>query len=332
MLRVKGSGMKRTGHALIRLMEADGVEIPMSKEPIKRMPCIRRDHQQESPMWIQVVEGTFNCTVCGFSGNAYTYLREVRGMKSPRACRRILREGFGWRIERIKISELQYYQQKRAEQGMPPLLEHADPDRSRPWDVVARYEYRNLNGRLTNFIHRYAESPYRANSRKYEREFTPATAPLTEEIRGGFWLSDPLNGALPERDRVLERPLYRLPFRRGATIWVVSSEHAADALAEMAPELDFTTVCRTIPPAHLYDYDLQPLKGHDVWCIASQLQGSKASMKRLSERLRKELGCRTALVLPDGRGKVTIDQIIPAGWGAVRDWVYTKVVDTTIVD
>ena len=252
-------------------------------------------------------------------------------MKSPRACRRMLK-GFGWRIERIKRAELQYYQQKRVEQGMPPLLEQADPDPARPWPVVARYEYRNLQGRLTNSIHRYVEYPSRRHSRKYEREFTPATAPLTEEIRGGFWLSDPLNGALPERDRVRERPLYRLPFRPRSTIWVVSSEFAVDALAEMAPDKDFTTVCRTIPPTHLYDYDLEPLKGHDVWCVASQFQGSKASMKRLSERLRKELGCRTALVLPDGRGRVTIDQIIPAGWDAVRNWVYTYVQDSTIVE
>ena len=323
--------MKCTGTALIRLMEEDGVEIPSSMEPIRRMSCFRTDHQQAFPMWLQVVEGSFNCAVCGFSGDAYTYLREVRGVKSPRACRRMLKV-FGWPINRIKRSELRYYQQKRTEQGMPPLLEHADPDPSRSWPVVARYEYRNLNGRLTNFIHRYAEYPSRTRSRKYEREFTPATEPLTEEIRGGFWLSDPLNGALPERDRVRERPLYRLPFRRGSTIWVVSSEHAADALAEMAPDRDFTTVYRTIRPAYLYDYDLQPLKGHDVWCIASQLQGSKASMKLLSERLRNELGCRTALVLPDGRGKVTIDQIIPARWPAVQNWVYTQVTDSTIVD
>ena len=59
MLRIKGSGVKRTGMALLRLMEADGVEIPMIMEPIRRIPCIRRDHPQASPMWLHVVEDTF---------------------------------------------------------------------------------------------------------------------------------------------------------------------------------------------------------------------------------------------------------------------------------
>lgn len=323
--------MKRTGLALLRLMAADGVKIPSGEKPIRRMSCFHAAHRQASPMWINLVEGTFKCAVCGFSGDAYTYLGDVRRMKSPRKRRRLL-AALNWRRDQIKRSELQYYQQKRAEQGMPPLLAEPAPTPSRPWPVVARYEYRNLQGRLTNFIHRYVEYPYRTISRKYEREFTPATASLTEEIPGGVWLSDPLNGALPEQDRVRERPLYRLPFRPGSTIWVVSSEHAADALAEMAPALDFTTVCRAIRKADLYDYDLEPLKDHDVWCIASQLQGSKASMEVLSERLRTELGCRTALVLPNSRGKVTIDRIIPAGWDTVQSWVYMKLVDTTIVD
>ena len=323
--------MKRTGTALLTLLEEDGVEIPMGEEPIRRIPCIRRDHQQESPMWVHVVMGTFHCAVCGFAGDAYTYLGDIREIKSPRKRRRLLK-GFGWPLNRIKRAELQYYQQKRAEQGLPPLLPALEPEKQRQWTVVGRYEYRTQSGRLVSVILRFAEFPNRASTRKYEREYTPVVTPVGEIMEEGFWLSDPLNGALPERDRVLARPLYRLPFRPGSTIWVVSSEFAADALTEMAPELDFTTVCRTIPPAHLYDYDLQPLKGRDVWCVASQLQGSKARMKLLSERLRTELGCRTALVLPHGRGKVTIDQIIPAGWGAVQDWVYTKVVDTTIGD
>ena len=323
--------MKRTGMALVRLMEEDGLEIPTGESPIRRLPCFRAEHAQESPMWVNVTEGSFHCAACNWGGDAYTYLGDVRGIKSPRARRRLLTV-FGWRTDRIKLSELRYYQQKRAEKGMPPLLAEAAPDRSRPWPVVARYEYRNLNGRLTNFVLVRAERPYRPTSRTYQREYTPATAPLTEEIRGGFWLSDPLNGALPERDRVLERPLYRLPFRAGSTIWVVSSEHAADALADMVPDLDFTTVCRFTPQSRLYDYDLKPLKGHDVWCIASQLSNSKMIMKVLSERLRKELGCRTALVLPEGRGKVAIDQIIPARWPAVQDWVYSRVKDSTIVD
>ena len=199
-------------------------------------------------------------------------------------------KGFGWPISRIKRAELQYYQQKRAEQGLPPLLPAPEPEKQRQWTVVGRYEYRTPSGRLVSVILRFAQFPNRPSTRKYEREYTPVVTPVGEIMEEGFWLSDPLNGALPERDRVLARPLYRLPFRPGSTIWVVSSEFAADALAEMAPDKDFTTVCRTIPPAHLCDYDLAPLKGHDVWCVASQLQGSKARMKLLSERLRNELG------------------------------------------
>ena len=145
-----------------------------------------------------------------------------------------------------------------------------------------------------------------------------------------MWLSDPINMALPDEDRVAKRPLYRLPFREGKAVWVVESEHAANALAEMAPDIDFTTVCRNIPAAKLYDYDLTPFKGHDVWCVASQLSTSKTMMKVLSERLRKELKCRTALVLPPGRGKVGLNQIIPAQWPAVQDWVYARVAKSNI--
>ena len=72
--------IKHTGMALVRLMEEDGVEIPSSEEPIRRMPCFRTDHQQESPRWLHV----FNGAVCGFSGDAYTYLGAVRGIRSPR--------------------------------------------------------------------------------------------------------------------------------------------------------------------------------------------------------------------------------------------------------
>ena len=55
--------MKRSGMALVRLMEEDGLEIPASPDPIRRMACFRTEHQYFSPLWINVVEGTFSCKV-----------------------------------------------------------------------------------------------------------------------------------------------------------------------------------------------------------------------------------------------------------------------------
>ena len=278
------------------------------------------DPERPRPFWIDQSRGRYVCHGCGLTGDAYAYLCDVRKWK-PEEARRQLRH-YRWTDRRIAASEDAYAAMLSRQAGLPRWFEEITPQpQATHWPLVRHHDYRNPHGRLVSRVTVWQAVPGSDTSRHVHREWTPATR------KGGWWLSSPLNPALPAADRVDKRPLYRLPrlpAEHDGPVWIVASEQLVDALHLIRPaevNTAITTVCRAQPQRHFADLHLSPLYRKSVFCIAKQTARSRKGMRELATLLREQHQARPTLVLPEGEGGWNLLAQIPTGWPALEAFV-----------
>lgn len=322
---------ERAPSALLHMLAEDGIALPASDDRLVPVACFTGTHpspdDQPLPMWIDTTAGRYGCQVCGVQGEALTYLLDQRGFIRRRARRRL--EQYGWSDTRIRLAEAAYYERLRSKET-PPYYDEISPGatRARTWPLVAAYDYRDYHDTLISRVTRWSKAPnFPLTTPHYHREWTPA------HEQGGWWLSDPINPALPAADRVNRRPLYRIGrdlalADKARLIWVVPSEQVVEALLHIAPPeegIAFTTACRALRQARFNDIDLEPLRGKTVWLVADQRSDSRRSMTELAELLRDSFQAQPLLSYPAGRGDFVMSRTLHLGWEALNAFVHTNI-------
>ena len=311
--------------ALLDLLAEDGIAVPLELDDECRIECPAPWHapdpERPRPFWIDQASGRYVCHGCGLTGDAYAYLCNVRQWK-PEKARHRLRRFYRWTERRIAASMNTYTVMLSRRAGLPQWFEEITPQpQATHWPLVRQHDYRNPHGRLISRVTVWQLVPGSDISRHVHREWTPATQ------QGGWWLSSPLNPALPAADRVDKRPLYRLPrlpAEHDGPVWVVASEQLVDALHLIRPatvSTAITTVCRAQPQRHFADLHLSPLYRKSVFCIAEQTARSRKGMRELAKRLREHHQARPTLVLPQGEDGWNLLAQIPLGWAAIEAFV-----------
>ena len=319
---------QRAPSALLHMLAEDSVSLPPTDDRLVSIACFAGTHpspdDQPLPLWIDTTSGRYGCQSCGIQGDAFTYLLDQRRYGRRRARRRL--EQYSWPDKRIRLSENAYFERLRS-QDTPPHYDEISPGNSqaRQWPLVAAYDYRDFHGRLVSRVTRWSRFPhFPLTTVHYFREWTPA------HEQGGWWLSDPVNPALPAEDRAGRRPLYHLgrdlAIADGArAIWVVPTEQSVDALWSMAPEdsrIAFSTVCRSLRQARFNDMDLEPLRGKTVWLVADQRSDSRRQMADLAVLLRDEFQAQAILSAPAGRGNYLLHRALHLGWDTINSFVH----------
>ena len=311
--------------ALLDLLIEDGIAVSRELGDEWRIECPAPWHapdpERPRPFWIDQTRGRYVCHGCGLAGDAYAYLCDVRKWESEKVRHR-LRHTYRWTERRIAFAEDAYAAMLSRQAGLPRWFKEMTPQpQATRWPLVRQHDYRNPHGRLVSRVTVWKAVPGNDPSRHVHREWTPATQ------EGGWWLSSPLNPALPAADRVDKRPLYRLsrlPAAHDGPVWIVASEQLVDALHIIRPasvSTAITTVCRAQPQRHFADLHLSPLYRKSVFCIAEQTARSRKGMRELATLLRERHQARPTLVLPQGEGGWNLLSQIPTGWSAIEAFV-----------
>lgn len=312
--------------ALIALLEGDGITLPGHGEE-RQIRCFNPHHNDDTPsMRMNVVKEVYHCHGCDISGNAWTYLTEIRGYSKQNAADML--KQLGWTPETLRQAKEQVAKAQQESSGQATFTR-------RPYEFVggekwgtprakaiAQHEYRLADGNLICTRYRY-ERLHKKNPKVLT--FTPASG-------GGWWVTAPHKDTVPPEDRHAGKlPLYRLPELLRAIegndrpIWIVEGEKCVDAVLALqdAPKGGkFPTTCLFgglhNQPAKS---DLAPLKGRKVLLISDTDNKGRNAMLTVARALKK-IGCKIQVCLPAGEGGYDVAKAIgEGGYKAMVSWI-----------
>ena len=332
--------------ALADLLRQDGVRLSGGGSE-QACRCFYPEHDDRTPsMSVNVTKGVYHCQGCKRSGNAYTYLHDIRGLP-PKDCFDILERDYGWDRERSDWA--------RSERDWT-VSEWAEKEELEPAKWCAEI-YPMLGGQPLDTVHDY----YRADgslawcTARYKPQtegeaaikgipFTPAPSK-----GGGWWNKSPIGSkamAIPEADRPFREdepyPVYGLrqllAAPRDRQVWIVEGEKCADAVNTLTVTRDDGTEgtgppgvsvrhgYRTADPMNPYPMlDLEPLSGRECLVFADPDEGGHDMAKAIAKVLHLHYDCEVRIMLPpivkQGETKIDIaDVAAHGGLKAIGAW------------
>lgn len=304
-----------TEHAFLQILREDGVAIPDTAAVEKRVQCWAPGHRDSNPsMYVNATTGQYKCHGCHIEGNAWTYLREFRGLTGRKAFEVLT--GLGWQPDRIEATEqraVEYAEERdRQRAGMPRHTERYYFESS----IVATHDYRTAEGDLVCRLQRHN----RALDPKLRNEFI-TYVPAAD---GGWWVCQPDHTGLPPgAGHKGKMPLYRLPALLETElrhpVFVVEGEKCADAIAEHIPVVSGWNGTNAVG-----ETDWTPLAGRKCYLVADADPPGRRYMETLARTLAR-LECKILLALPPGgdreKGWDVADEYARGGWEGVTNWL-----------
>lgn len=306
---------------LIQLLEQDGHRLERGTGVWRTTKCVNPHHNDKNPsMRVHTGNGVYKCMSCDISGNAYTYLREIRGLDNKAAWE--ILEAAGFRSDNIHYLERQRKAKKDPTNLRPRRVDRVPDDLGDGAVKVMEHDYLEPDGTLVMRVARYAKPTDRKKKK-------PKTLPHTPCSEGGWWQCGPLHEHLPDGEKRIERyPLYRVDdiHKRGKQqIWIVEGEKCADAVANCTdvpsgkPPPPVTCLCLGTP-TRFDKYDLTPLHGKRLLILADGDKPGHEFALRLG-RVLIEHAAQVRLLLPPADSDTDIaDVIASGGWPAVLRW------------
>ena len=319
---------------LEELLREDGIHVPRGGGVEKAIKCFAPDHNDTTPsLSVNVVKGLYNCHGCGLTGNAYSYLTEIRGYSPAEAMRTL--EKAGATANHSSALQAQDKANKERAARLPrhtkDIYNKAKITKDVLGERTAIHTYATEDGEIVFLVGRY--EAWRDGKEKKDKTFRPFT-PSSD--RGGYWVVAPRSEQCPFKDRVNRYPIYRLPEIAKAIkswarapeaqkqqIWLVEGEKCADLIARLKPQTrsgkSFTPlVCALYGGSKhpLESHDLSPLYGQRVLLLADSDTGGRKYMKDLGRHLTENrTECR--YFLPDGKDGMDVGDVAGDGWEAV---------------
>jgi len=319
------------------LLREDGIQVPEGSRPERMVRCWTGTHDDKTPsMSVNVTKNMYKCHTagCGAEGNAWTYLRDKRGLGKADIARKL--KSMGATEERMAAWARQDSEGWRQPDPQPaaknerPRWMRAIPDIDRGRKKIAEHDYHGADGTLLCRVARYEKDEKQPGA--------PKCKPYVPCSSGGWWNCNPNSEALPPEDkRCSKRPLYRLPEVLAALkknpnrqIWIVEGEKCADTLWEVRdPKLTEGPPPTTTSLFAKFDAatDLSPLRGRNVLLIADEDVPGRKIMKGLAKVLATEYECTVKTCLPPGnapprkQGNDIHDVITELGYAGAVDWL-----------
>ena len=319
------------------LLDQDGIRLPRGGGAEKAINCFRRDHEDKTAsMSVNVAKGLFNCHGCGFSGNAYQYLTDARGLRclSSADAQRVLREAGGTdQYVRAAVSAAAEADRRarREPRSTKEPCDEARVQKNLMADRVALYDYVGEVGKLLFKVGRYEATLDDGKVLKTFRSFTP------KPDGSGYWVVDPLSEELEAEHRIPAYPIYRLPVIAEAVrswegkpdatkqqIWVVEGEKCANFVARLKSPAGLSPlVCSLYGPTKsslIKNHDLSIFHGQQVLLIADADEQGRKYMRQLGRRLVKH--CEEVRFLqPPGEDTYDIGDAAAGGWAEMLAFI-----------
>ena len=311
--------------ALETFLEEDGVALVGAGA--ERMAfCVSPTHDNTNTpaMSVNLPKGLFICHGCGFKGNAYTYLRDVRRLDEA-DIKELLTNKYGWSPDKVShATQSKHHFEDKKEIPPPRHVDSIPRVMNKVRKRIKVHPYERPDGLRTCYVARY-ETVDGIKGAK--------CLPFTPRKAGGYWAAGPLHDGIPEEDRRADKyQIYNLlevaektsDSNAMPTIWIVEGEKCVDVVREIAnvPEDKRPPVCSIYgSKADLTRSDLSVLEGKPVLLIADQDKVGRGTMKSLGAHL-NALGCAVNYVLPTGddTGYDIADVIGEGGWKGVQKW------------
>ena len=324
---------------LQQLLEADGIKVPTRGGAEKQMTCFNPFHKDSSPsMSVNVAKGIYHCHGCGISGNAFTYLSEIRGYDTKQAVECLKEHG----ATETVVNSLEQMQRKAvADRKRLPYNSDTIPETLRvnniEYKATQKHEYRKADGTLAKVVMIYTQPPETVPDGKKPRK---EPRPFTPRSQGGWWWADCINDKLPERDRSFKTPLYDLPriaqFNKQADdspkvskmrIWLVEGEKCVDAIKNCVglpnnqppPITTMSGGCNASKENNFLKHDLSPLYGRRILLVADGDSEGRSHMRRVGLHLTAQQ-CDVQYLLPPGSDHYDIADAATRGWPGVIEW------------
>lgn len=321
--------MRKT--VLHELLTVDGIELPAEGGADKLIECFSPHHTGEKlSLSVNVATGRYQCHGCGITGDAYTYLTEIRALSAGAAADKLKMAGAT--EEQLAHFRAQAEAARERREGLPKIVKEPYETLGDEFTKLAEHDYVDPTGRTIFRVVRY--KALRADAAKEK------SLPFTLRDDGQWWVSTPASHKLPDGHRLSVLPIYNLQeiaavaaraaARADATkwqIWIVDDERTADAIAKCSDipkgQLLPPTTCLYGVNARtrLDHHDVSPLYGQRVLLVASASSGSRTFMKKLGRHL-SESNCECRYLLPDGDDDYGVgDAVAKRGWQGVLSFV-----------
>lgn len=272
--------------------------VPLTKRGAEYQACCPFHSENTPSFTVNPVKGFYHCFGCGAHGDAIGFLMQYKGVEFLDAVRELGGDAVPAGSDFVPpVPAVAERQQNKRTPWLPilpapdtaPALPAAHYARGRP---VARWEYRDAEGRLLGCVYRFVKSDG-------GKEVLPVVWARNSETNAEEWRWM----AFPE-----PRPLYgldRLAARPEATVLLVEGEKCADAGHAELPDL--VVVSWPGGGKAVSKVDWSPLAGRKVMTWADFDEPGIQAMEAARERLRS-INCKLwDMVLPPAGGK-------PKGW------------------
>ena len=309
---------------LVRLMEEDGTRFATRVGHNWEAKCVNPSHNDKKPsMSVEVTQGLYHCHGCGTSGNAFTYLTEIRGMTRRDAAQKLKDEG-EWSDEKTnyeveRSDKIRGDKGEKREEHLPRLLRNI-PDKTKGMPLAQKYFYHDRDGQTVMCVAKYAGFDSQGEPTKSFLQFTQAS-------RGGWWACAPLNPQVPKEDKVSLIPLYRLSdLLKGdedKPIWIVEGEKCVELCYEQAfTKAPLVTSLAGGCKTKIHNFDFSPLIGRNILLVADTDEPGRDYMVRLGQHLSENYQCTCRYVLPEGENHYDVgDAMVADGWREVSAWM-----------
>ena len=323
-----------------RILLEDGVRIPPGGGAEKSIRCFSPTHDDKEPsMSVNVLKGVYNCHGCGIKGNAWDYLRDIRGL-SPNEARKCLADAGSTDVYSGTLRDGSV-EKTGTPTAKPVLSVSRIPARAKTKGNLVgiftkEYEYRDAAGVHVFSVARYDATTDAGEGVKSFRQYTV-------NPEGGYHPVGPVSQSLPLSLRRKRYLIYRChelhrekkswegrPEVEHRQIWLVEGEKCADAIANLRdipggkPHPPVVSLCGGSNVARggkFEDYhDLTPLYGTKILLIADADDTGRKFMRRLGLHL-ADHGCSVRYLLPDGNTGADIADACGKGWAGLQDFV-----------
>ena len=311
------------GSVIEALLAEDGIDLPSGGGADKSIRCFNPAHEDKTPsMCVNVVKNVYTCYGCGWRGNPFIYLTDVRNLSKADSMHKLRQMGVA--EDSVNFIEQQGSQMgKDSKAHLPkfvtnPVTKIMDKKTGRPrGKAIAEHRYYRADGKLALLVVRYDVK-------------SPKVLPHMP-VKGGWRLAWPLNENIPEAERTVDKYiLYRLPELVEATktsgrqIWIVEGEKCADAVANMKGIKNpppVTTLMGAVKTTNIIKADLEPLRRQSVLLISDGDSKSRNQMRFLGDKLHR-LDCSVRYVFAPGENGYDIaDAIAEGGWKQALEWI-----------
>ena len=318
----------------------DGVRIPSGGGADRMINCVNPHHQDKNAsLSFNVAKGVGLCHGCGFTLNAYSYLKECRGY-TPEMIQKEIRE-HGGSDKHIAHQEKVVRKKALYNDGRPFSSEKIADQikvKNRYFNRLAVYNYTDEFGNLA-----YQYASFIAANHEDETTKAPKTGRFFVPSKDGksvFWCG-PLHETLPNELRLPKYHLYNLPdlkkfvektkgMEKKPQIWIVEGEKCVEIVKNCPdkgnkPPHAITTLCggsNASSPNGILKHDFEILRGQRILLLPDADSVGRDHMLRLGSHLAQFYNCdvRYHDVIGDG-GQDIADAVAGSGYKGLGRWV-----------